>query len=653
MADVCDGDVIRPVPDDALDTTVIGEYVQWLERERGLMFADYDALLAWSTDDLDAFWQSIWDFFGVRSHSPHTAVLADAAMPGAVWFPGATLNWAEHAVGAWRDPSGIAIIERSQTREPRVTTRGDLADLVARTRAGLQRLGVGKGDRVVAFLPNITETAVAYLATLSLGAVWASCAPEFGHKAIVDRFAQIDPKVMLAVPGYVYGEKHIDKLDEIAEIRAELPTLEHVITVPYGKGDIPGSLHWDELIATPAPLDFEPVPFDHPMVVLFTSGTTGKPKPIVHCHGGLLVEQLKSQGLSWDLREGDRLLWFSTTAWMLWNTVMSALLHGAAAVVIDGNPLHPDLTQQWRWAEETGATLVGLSPGYVMACRKEGVVPREVADLSAVRQIGVAGAPLATEGYVWITEQLGPDVLLNVGSGGTDVCTGIIASSPWQPVYAGRMSGRVLGCDLAALDPFGHEVVGELGELVIRKPMPSMPVGFWGDLDGSRYRASYFDVYPGIWRFGDWVRFETNGSAIISGRSDATLNRGGVRLGTADFYSVVEEFAEVSDSLVVHLEDPDGGPGQLILYVVTTDGSLPDSLRDGLASALRHELSPRHVPDAIRAVRGIPRSRTGKKLELPVKRILLGADPDEVASRDSLIDPSTLDLFVSKPDGDA
>jgi len=652
MADVCDGDVIRPVPDDALDTTVIGEYVQWLERERGLMFADYDALLAWSTDDLDAFWQSIWDFFGVRSHSPHTAVLADAAMPGAVWFPGATLNWAEHAVGAWRDPSGIAIIERSQTREPRVTTRGDLADLVARTRAGLQRLGVGKGDRVVAFLPNITETAVAYLATLSLGAVWASCAPEFGHKAIVDRFAQIDPKVMLAVPGYVYGEKHIDKLDEIAEIRAELPTLEHVITVPYGKGDIPGSLHWDELIATPAPLDFEPVPFD-PMVVLFTSGTTGKPKPIVHCHGGLLVEQLKSQGLSWDLREGDRLLWFSTTAWMLWNTVMSALLHGAAAVVIDGNPLHPDLTQQWRWAEETGATLVGLSPGYVMACRKEGVVPREVADLSAVRQIGVAGAPLATEGYVWITEQLGPDVLLNVGSGGTDVCTGIIASSPWQPVYAGRMSGRVLGCDLAALDPFGHEVVGELGELVIRKPMPSMPVGFWGDLDGSRYRASYFDVYPGIWRFGDWVRFETNGSAIISGRSDATLNRGGVRLGTADFYSVVEEFAEVSDSLVVHLEDPDGGPGQLILYVVTTDGSLPDSLRDGLASALRHELSPRHVPDAIRAVRGIPRSRTGKKLELPVKRILLGADPDEVASRDSLIDPSTLDLFVSKPDGDA
>jgi acetoacetyl-CoA synthetase len=335
---------------------------------------------------------------------------------------------------------------------------------------------------------------------------------------------------------------------------------------------------------------------------------------------------------------------------MLWNTVMSALLHGAASIMIDGNPLHPDLTQQWRWAEETGATLVGLSPGYVMACRKEGMLPRQVADLSTVRQIGVAGAPLATEGYVWITDQLGPGVLLNVGSGGTDVCTGIIAASPWQPVYAGRMSGPVLGCDLAALDPFGHDVVGELGELVIRTPMPSMPVGFWGDSDGSRYRAAYFDVYPGIWRFGDWVRFEADGSATITGRSDATLNRGGVRLGTADFYSVVEEFPDVTDSLVVHLEDPDGGPGELILYVVTSDGRLSDELRTRLAAALRNELSPRHVPDSIRAVRGIPRSRTGKKLELPVKRILLGANPDDVASRDSLVDPSTLDLFVSGPE---
>jgi acetoacetyl-CoA synthetase len=649
MAEVREGDVIRPVPADALDETVIGAYLRFLERERGLTFADHDALHAWSVTDLDAFWQSIWDFFGVHSATPHTAVLADATMPGAVWFPGATLNWAEHAVGAWRDPSGLAILERSQTRPPRETTRGELADLVARARAGLQRLGVGRGDRVVAYLPNITETAVAYLATISLGAVWASCAPEFGHRAIVDRFSQIDPKVLLVVPGYVYGDKRIDRTEEVTEIGAALPTVEHVVVVPYGEGEVPDSLSWDDLVAEPAEIAYEAVPFDHPMVVLFTSGTTGKPKPIVHCHGGLLLEQLKSQGLSWDLREDDRLLWFSTTAWMLWNTVISALLHGAAAVVIDGNPLHPDLTQQWRWAEETGATLVGLSPGYVMACRKEGVEPREIADLSRVRQIGVAGAPLATEGYAWIVDRMGPDVLLNVGSGGTDVCTGIIAASPWQPVYAGRMSGKVLGCDLAALDPFGHEVVADLGELVIKSPMPSMPVGFWGDTDGSRYRAAYFDVYPGIWRFGDWVRFETNGSAIVTGRSDATLNRGGVRLGTADFYSVVEEFPEISDSLVVHLEDSDGGPGELILFVVTPDGTMDDALRARLASAIRSSLSPRHVPDSIRAVRGIPRSRTGKKLELPVKRILLGADPDDVASRDSLIDPTTLDLFVAKP----
>ena len=517
---------------------------------------------------------------------------------------------------------------------------------MARARAGLQRLGVGNGDRVVGYLPNIGETAVAYLATLSLGAVWAGCAPEFGHKAIVDRFAQIEPKVLLAVPGYVYGDKAIDRSDEVAEIRANLPTLEHVVVVPYGRGEVPDAISWDELLAQPGPLEFEPVPFNHPMVVLFTSGTTGKPKPIVHCHGGLLLEQLKSQGLMWDLRDGDRLLWFSTTAWMLWNTVIAALLHGSAAVLIDGNPLFPDVTAQWRWAEESRATLVGLSPGYVMSCRKEGIEPARQFDLSAVRQIGCAGAPLATEGYLWIVEQMGQDVLLNVGSGGTDVCTGIVSASPLQPVYAGEMSGNVLGCDIAAFDPFGHEVVGELGELVIRQPMPSMPVGFWGDTDGSRYRSSYFDMYPGIWRMGDWVRYTERGSLVITGRSDATLNRGGVRIGTADFYGVVEEFQEIDDSLVVHLEDPDGGPGELILFVVTSDGELPDELRDRLVTALRNNLSPRHVPDSIRPVRAVPRSRTGKKLELPVKRILLGADPDEVASRDSLLDPTSLDLFA-------
>jgi acetoacetyl-CoA synthetase len=643
---VVEGEVIRPVPVDAAATSVIGDYLRWLADERGLRFEGYEDLYAWSVSDLEAFWQSVWDFFEVRSHSPHTAVLADDTMPGARWFPGATLNWAEHAVGLWRDPQGLALLERNQTRVARDTTRAELADQVARARAGLQRLGVGRGDRVAAYLPNITETAVAYLATLSLGAVWASCAPEFGHRAIIDRFSQIEPKVLLAVPGYVFGGKPIDRTEEVVDIRAALPSVEHVVAVPYGPGAIPDAISWDELVAEHCPLEFEAVPFDHPMVVLFTSGTTGKPKPIVHCHGGLLVEQLKSQGLSWDLREGDRLMWFSTTAWMLWNTVVSALLHGAAAVLIDGNPMHPDPSQQWRWAEETRATLIGLSPGFVMASRKAGIEPAREFDLSHVQQVGVAGAPLPTEGYVWVVDQLGPEVLLNVGSGGTDVCTGIIASSPIQPVYAGRMSGRVLGCAVTAFDIDGKEVVGGTGELVITRPMPSMPVGFWGDDDGSRYRSSYFDMYPGIWRFGDWVRFWPDGSALVTGRSDSTLNRGGVRIGTADFYNVVEEIPEVLDSLVVHLEDPDGGNGELILYVVTADGTLPDALRDRIVADIRGSLSPRHVPDAIRAVGAIPRSRTGKKLEVPVKRILQGADPDEVASRDSLLDPESLDLFV-------
>lgn len=645
MTQVVDGAVLRPVPPEAFESSVIGDYLRWLRARGGPDLTAYQDLHAWSVNDLDAFWRSIWDYFGVQAHSEPTAVLADSAMPGWVWFPGATLNWAEHAVGAWRDPAGIALIERSQTRAPRQTTRGELADLVARARAGLRRLGVKQGDRVVAYLPNITETVVAYLATLSLGAIWSSCAPEFGHRAIVDRFGQLDPTVLLAVPGYVYGDKHIDRREEVAAIRSALPTLQHVVAVPYGSGSIADSTSWDQLLADAGPLSFEPVPFDHPMVVLFTSGTTGRPKPIVHCHGGLLLEQLKSQGLSWDLREGSRLLWFSTTAWMLWNALVSALLHGAAAVLVDGSPLYPDVRQQWRWAEETQATLVGLSPGYVMACRDEGVEPAREFDLSRVEQIGCAGAPLAKEGYAWLIRQFGQGVLLNVGSGGTDVCTGIIAGSPVQPVYAGRMSGAVLGCALAAFDSAGHPVVGELGELVITKPLPSMPVGFWGDEDGSRFRDTYFNTYPGVWRFGDWVRFYPDGSAVVTGRSDATLNRGGVRLGTADFYAVVEEFPEISDSLVIHLEDPDGGPGELILFVVTKDGTLDDDLRARLAATLRANLSPRHVPDSIRAVRGIPRSRTGKKLELPVKRILLGASPDEVASRDSLIDPTTLDLF--------
>ena len=639
--------LLRPVAVDVRETTEIGRFLRWLEAERGLRFAAYDDLHRWSVEDLEGFWSAVAEFFHVRFATPPERVLGRREMPGAEWFPGATLNYAEHAVGLPEDADEIAVLAYSQTRDRRDLTWGQLREQVARARAGLRRLGVGRGDRVVAYLPNIPETLVAFLATASLGAVWASCAPEFGARSVVDRFGQIEPTVLLAVAGYGYGTKDVDRREQVAEIRAGLPTVRHVVHVPYGGNGLPHALGWDELLADPGELAFDPVPFAHPLCVLFSSGTTGRPKAIVHGHGGILLEHLKNHGLSWDLRPGDRILWFSTTAWMMWNALVSALLVRASIVMVDGNPLHPDLRWQWQLAAETGATLMGASPGFLMACRTEGVQPAAEFDLSRVRQLGAAGSPLPAEGYRWVAEQFGPGVLLNVGSGGTDVCSGIVQGSPLQPVWVGEISGPCLGVDAQAFDEQGNPVVDELGELVITRPMPSMPVGFWGDSDGARYRDTYFDVYPGVWRHGDWVRFSPVGSVVIAGRSDATLNRGGVRLGTAEFYRVVEEIPEVVDSLVVHLEDPAGGNGELLLYVQLRPGTtLDDALRRRIATALRTELSPRHIPDGIAELPVIPRNRTGKKLELPAKRILLGAALDDVASHDVLADPTALDPFV-------
>ncbi|TWF80839.1 acetoacetyl-CoA synthetase [Pseudonocardia hierapolitana] len=623
--------------------TELARFLDWLRSERGSEFASYQELHAWSASDLDGFWSAIAEFFAVRFHTRPTAVLGRREMPGAQWFPGATLNYAEHALAGHE---GTAVSAYSQTRDRVELTWEELRDRVARARAGLQRLGVGRGDRVVAYAPNIPETLVAFLATASLGAVWASCAPEFGARSVIDRFAQVEPTVLLVVPGYTYGEKPIDRTAEVAAVRAGLPTVRHVVAIPYGAGEVPDALSWDELLAEPGDLAFDPVPFAHPLCVLFSSGTTGRPKAIVHGHGGVLMEQLKNHALSWDLRPGDRMLWFSTTAWVMWNALVGGLLVGAGIVLIDGNPVHPDVGWQWRLAEESGATVMGASPGWLMACRAAGVEPTRDHDLSRIRQIGAAGSPLPPEGYRWVAEHF-PGVLLNVGSGGTDVCSGIVQGGPWQPVVEGEISGPALGVAAATFDADGKPVVGELGELVITEPMPSMPVRFWGDPDGTRYRDAYFDVYPGVWRHGDWVRFSESGSVIVAGRSDATLNRGGVRLGTAEFYGVVEELPEVTDSLVVHLEDPAGGPGELVLFVVPAPGvALDDALRGRIARELRAALSPRHVPDRIVAVPAVPRNRTGKKLELPAKRILLGAPPEEVASRDVLADPTSLDAFV-------
>jgi acetoacetyl-CoA synthetase len=621
--------------------------MEFVRDRRGRELDSYRELWQWSVDDLDGFWESLWQFFGIRAHAPYERVLGEREMPGAEWFVGARLNYAEHLVGLEEDRDRIAVVARSQTRPERELSFGELRDQVARARAGLQRLGVGPGDRVVAYCPNIPETLTAFIATASLGAIWSTCAPEFGVRSVIDRFSQIEPKVMLAVGGYGYRSKYVDRREEVAAIRAGLPTLEHVVWVPYGEARVEQASTWDELLAEPAPLRFDPVAFDHPLYVLFSSGTTGLPKAIVHGHGGQLLEHHKNQGIAWDLKPGGRLQWFSTTAWMMWNALVSALLLRASIVMLDGDPGWPDLLEQWRLAEELEPTVMGVAPPYLMACRKAGLQPGRDLELGSIRVFCTAGSPLPADGYRYVYEQL-PGVLLINGSGGTDVCTGIVQGSFALPVYEGEISGPCLAVDACAFDGAGHEIVGELGELVIRRPMPSMPVGLWGDPDGSRYRASYFDRYPGVWRQGDWIRFTERGSCVLAGRSDATLNRGGVRLGTGEFYAVVEDFDEVTDALVVHLEDSEGGLGELLLFVVPAPGgAVDDDLRAAIAAALRRQLSPRHVPDAIVAVPDVPRTLTGKKLEVPVKRILRGEQPERLASRDSLANPAALDAFVS------
>ncbi len=640
------GDVLWTPPADVRERSVLGNYLGWLQRERGLDFPGYAELWRWSVSDLEGFWGSIWDFFEVRAHTPYERVLGSREMPGAEWFPGARLNFAEHMLGRPEDEDAVAVIARSQSRASSQLSFGELREEVARARAGLKRLGVGPGDCVVAYLPNIPETLVAFLASASLGAVWATCPPEFGVRSVIDRLGQLEPKVLFALASYRYGEKLIDRRELLQEIRAGLPSLETVVQVPYLEGAddaIPDTVSWDALLAESEPLEFASLPFAHPLCVLFSSGTTGLPKAIIHSHGGILLEHLKNHGFSWDLRPGDRLQWFTTTAWMMWTALVTTLLHRASIVMIDGNPAYPDLSFQWRLVEEAKPTFFGLSPAFTMLCRKDGLEPGRDFDLSSVRMVCEAGSPLPLEGYEWLYQQFGPDVQVNVGSGGTDVCTGIVQGIPLLPVYAGEMSARMLGVDADAFGPDGEPVVGELGELVIKQPMPSMPVGFWGDADGSRYRQAYFDVYPGVWRFGDWIVFTERGSSMITGRSDATLNRGGVRLGTSEIYSVVEEHDEVLDSLVVHLEEDD----ELLLFVVLRPGvELDDALQGRIAASLRDSLSPRHVPDTVVAVPAIPRTLTGKKLEVPVKRILGGAQVSDVASSDALVDPGSIGPFA-------
>jgi acetoacetyl-CoA synthetase len=632
---------------DSIAETNIGRFITWLA-ERGVgPFDTYNELWQWSVDDLAGFWGALWEFCDVQASVPYSQVIDSMAMPGAKWFVDARLNYAEHSLRHHGDRP--AIIAHSQTRAASTLSWDDLADQVGRARAGLQRLGVQRGDRVAAYLPNIPETIVTFLATASLGAVWSSCAPEFGVQAVLDRFGQIDPVVLLVIDGYRYGHRQINRRDEVQAIRDGLPSLRATVALAYLNDEpIADTIPWDEFVATPAPLAFEQVPADHPLYVLYSSGTTGMPKPIIHGHGGILVEHLKTVTLHDNLGPEDRFFWFTTTGWMMWNYLVSGLLAGAAVVTFDGDPAAPDLNTLWHLAADTGITWFGGSAPYYMTCRKHGMLPGEQFDLSRLRAVGSTGAPLPADGFHWIYEAVSGDVMLSSISGGTDVCAPFVGGNPMMSVEAGKITSRYLGVAVEAFDEIGQSVVGETGELVVTKPMPSMPIGLWGDDDGSRLRATYFETYPGVWRHGDWITLDADGRSMITGRSDATLNRGGVRIGTSEIYRVVESVAGVNDSLIVHLEDTvGGGTGALVLFVALGDGVVIDDVAAAVKQALRANLSPRHAPDEIYALPSIPTTLSGKKLELPVKKILRGADPDAVASRGALKNPESLDAVAA------
>ncbi|GAA5145073.1 acetoacetate--CoA ligase [Pseudonocardia eucalypti] len=637
--------------------TALAEFGRWVAEHRGVDGAeDYATLHRWSVRDLHGFWSAVAEFGGVRFHDRPTAVLGSREMPGAQWFPGATLNYAEHALtpggpNAPRADDDTALIFVREDDQERRVSYGELRGEVAAARAGLRKLGVQKGDRVVALAPNCVPTLVAFLAAASLGATWSSCSPDFGARAVYDRFAQIEPVVLVAVDGYTYGGKRFDIRERLAELRKQLPTLRATVLIPYldETATAEGTIGWGEFAEDrEAPLVFDPVPFDHPLWVLYSSGTTGLPKGIVHGHGGMVLEHIKQLSLHYDIGPGDRLFWFTTTGWMMWNLIISGLLVGGTVVLYDGNPGYPDLGALWALAQRHRVNVFGVSAPYIQSCLKAGLRPREEYDLREIRAIGSTGAPLSVEGFRWIADAVDPGIQIVSMSGGTDMCTAFVGGAPTVPVWLGELSCALLGAKVEAYDEAGNALVDEVGELVVTEPMPCMPVFFWNDPDGDRLRAAYFEDYPGVWRHGDWIKITPRGSSIIYGRSDSTLNRGGVRMGTADFYAVVEAFDEVSDSLVIDTTalGTEGEGALLCFLVLAPDAELAD-VEPKLRTALRRELSPRHVPDRFVEVSEVPRTLNGKKCEVPVKKILSGVPVDRAVSRGALANPAALEPFVA------
>jgi len=618
--------------------TDIDRFADWLAARTGARTASYQDLWRFSTDRPAAFWGAVWQYYGLGGPVPEDRVLPDPAMPGASWFPDERLNWAESVLAAPGKADTDTIVKAySDTRETFEWSLARLRSEVARLRTGLLAAGVGRGDRVAAWMPNVPETYALALASASIGAVFTSCAPEFGARAVIDRLRQVDPAILFVTDGYRYGRKAISRADDIAQVVAALDGVRLTVTFTYlDDGSVVGE-RWDDFASAAGELAFEPVPFDNPLYLLYSSGTTGLPKAIVHSHGGIALEHAKMHGLHHDLGPGDRFFWYSTTGWMMWNYLASAPIVGASVVTFDGAP---DPEGLWRLVADSGATYFGTSAPFLMACRDRGVVPKDLADLSRLHGIGSTGAPLPATGFDYVYDSISATAQLQSLSGGTDLCTGFVGGAPTVPVRRGELSCLCLGAKVESYDADGHHAVGREGELVITAPMPSMPVGLWGDENGKRFREAYFDAFPGVWCHGDWITVTEHGSAIISGRSDATLNRGGVRMGTAEFYAVVESIAGVADSLVVHLDEQD----RLIVFV-EPETELDADLANRIKTRIRAELSPRHVPDEIIAVPKIPRTLTGKKLEVPVKRLLNGAPADEVVAKGALADPTALDAF--------
>ena len=648
------GDLLWTPGQEWIDNSHLTHYMGWLKENKGLEFTDYPGLWQWSVDRLEDFWESIWEYFEVQSSSPYTQVLAKKTMPGAEWFPGARLNYAQHMLRKERQGQ-TALYFLSETTPLTSITWDELGGKVRILATQLRAMGVDPGDRVVSYMPNIPETIIAMLATTSIGAIWSSGSPDFGTKSILDRFAQIEPKVMFCIDGYQYGGKPFDRREEVRGIAASLPSLEHIVYLPYLNREdttLPAdhAVLWGSLFDHPAvpaaEFEFEQVPFNHPLWILFSSGTTGLPKAIVHGHGGITVEHLKLLHFHRELREGDKMFFFTTTGWMMWNFLASSLLGGVIPVLYDGNPAWPEPDLLWKMVEDSGATNFGASPTYVQNMENAGIVPKDKCDLSSLRSVTLAGSPVTPESMLWMYQNVNQDLWVAPGSGGTDICSGFVEGIPIQPVYAGEIQGRALGVAAYAFNDAGQTVINEVGELVITRPMPSMPLYFWNDEGNKRYHESYFDQYPGVWRHGDFFMVNERGGCFVLGRSDATLNRFGIRIGTAEIYRSVGSLDEVEDSLVVNLELP-GGKFFMPMFVKLADGLvLNEEIEKKIRSKLRADYSPRHVPDKLYQVDDIPYTLTRKKMEVPVKKILLGVPIDKAANRDAMANPSSLDYFV-------